>query len=202
MLNLAGRTAVVVGGGPVAVRRAESLVAAECQVLVIAPEVGLILDSPGITVEQRPYQSGDLAGAFLVVVATNDPTVNQAICDEARDRGVLVNRADESEKGDFVVPAQHRAGTLTIAVSTDGISPKAASEICEELRGQLDGDWISLLGTLEPFRQEVKKRVEDSGQRQILLRQFVDDEAMGVLKADGEEALAAHYRHLLEEATG
>ena len=199
MLNLSGRSAVVVGCGPVGVRRAESLVAAECEVLVIAPETGPILDAPGITVQQRPYKDGDLEGAFLVVIATNDPQVNQAVADEANRRGILVNRADDPEQSDFVIPAQHRAGSLTIAVSTDGISPKAASEICQEIRGQLDGDWINLLGTVEPFRQEVQRRIEDVELRQAMLRRLVDEEALGVLKSEGQEALAAHYRRLLQE---
>ena len=200
MLRLEGRSAVIIGGGSVAVRRAEALVAAHCQVRLIAPEVDPVLDAPGLDVEQRPYRRGDLDGAFLAIAATNDRSVNDAVAEEAAERSILFSRVDDASACDFTVPAQHRVDALTIAVSTDGISPKAAAEIVEHLRGHLDGDWVGLLGTLEPFRQEVKKRLEDPKQRQVLLSRFADEKAMRILKEQGHEGLADYYRQLLKEA--
>ena len=200
MLRLEGRQAVIIGGGSVAVRRAESLVGAHCQVRVIAPEVDPILDTPGIEVEQRPYRPGDLEGAYLAIAATDDRSVNDAVASEAAERSILFCRVDDVTGSDFTVPAHHRIDVLTIAVSTDGISPKASADLVEHLRGHLDEDWVALLGTMEPFRHEIKKRLKDPVQRQSLLKQFADEKALRILKEQGDEALADYYRQMLREA--
>jgi len=66
-LNLDGVPCLVVGAGALGARKAASLRAAGAEVTVVAPE------------RNRPFRSGDSAGYRLVVAATNDPTVNDAV---------------------------------------------------------------------------------------------------------------------------
>ena len=92
-LRLAGRRVVVVGGGPVAARRVAGLLGAGAHVELIAPHATPALDALAaagrVTWHERPYQNGDLAGAWYAVAATDQPAVNAAVAAEAetaRDR--------------------------------------------------------------------------------------------------------------------
>jgi precorrin-2 dehydrogenase/sirohydrochlorin ferrochelatase len=200
MMKIAGRRCVVVGGGSVAVRRSRSLVEAGADVTVIAPKIDDGFDHLPVKVECGPYQTGDLHGALLVVVATNDSQVNQRVATDARSIGVLVNRADDPNGGDFVVPAHRRRGPITVAVSTDGISAAAAGTLVERCVNAVDDDWRALLETAGPWREKVQQRLADDRQRQALLRQLTDEAAMQALREGGVEGLEQHLAALFSAA--
>lgn len=197
MLKVAGRRCVVVGGGSVAVRRARALVEAGADVTAIAPNFDDGFDHLPVKIECGDYQAGDLEGALLVVVATNDAQVNERIAADARSIGVLVNRADEPSGGDFVVPAHRRRGPITVAVSTDGISAAAARTLVEQCIDAVDDDWQTLLGAAEPWRAKIQQQVTDDKQRQALLRQLTDGASMDALRKGGLEELDKHLTALL-----
>ncbi|HZB48542.1 MAG TPA: bifunctional precorrin-2 dehydrogenase/sirohydrochlorin ferrochelatase, partial [Mycobacteriales bacterium] len=121
VLDLTGRRAVVVGGGQVALRRVRGLLDAGAEVHVVAPSVRPELTRlPGVTVHQRVYASGDLAGAWLAHACTDDPAVNAAVAAEADRRQVPCVRADDAAGGSARTPATARAGDLLVTVSTSG----------------------------------------------------------------------------------
>ena len=93
VLDIAGRRAVVVGGGPVALRRVRGLLEAGAVVHVVAPAVLPELAALPVVVQPRPYADGDLAGAWLVHACTDDPAVNAAVAAEAERRQVPCVRA-------------------------------------------------------------------------------------------------------------
>jgi siroheme synthase-like protein len=201
MLRVAGRLCVVVGGGCVAARRAAALQQCGARVRLIAPEVSEAVVREGIEVVIRPYQTGDLRGAFLVVIATDDRPVNQAISDDARGQGVLVNRADESDEGDFTVSAHSRHGRVTVAVSTGGVSASAAAAIRSELADALDPDWPRLLDLMAPFRETIRSHFTDAEERRAKLVQLADAGMMQALKTGGEALAKARAENLLTQAT-
>jgi precorrin-2 dehydrogenase/sirohydrochlorin ferrochelatase len=86
-LKLTGRHCIVIGAGHLAESKIASLLAADARISVIAPEANVVISelsaSGEITLDHRRYQSGDLADAFLVVAATDDPAVNRAVFAEA-----------------------------------------------------------------------------------------------------------------------
>lgn len=149
-LNLTDRACLVVGGGPVAARKAAGLLAAGANVTVIAPAIGAAMAALGpLTRQRRTYQRGDVAAFRLVVTATGDPAVDAAVFADAEAAGVWVNSADDPEHCSFILPSVHRDGPVTIAVSTSGRSPAQATW----LRGRLAqaggpglGDLAELLG--------------------------------------------------------
>lgn len=198
MLKVRGRRAVVVGGGGVARRRAGALAAAGAKVVVIAPELDSVIEQLGVEAHRRGYQTGDLAGAAVVVVATCDAAVNEQVSRDAAEAGVMVNRADEPEGGDFIVPAHAHVGPITIAVSTRGISAKAAAVIRDQLIAAMDKDWVKLLETAEPFRAEAQAKIADAAARTAALHRLTDDRAMQVLKQQGTAALAEHCRGVVD----
>ena len=73
---------------------------------------------------KRRYQPGDLAGAWIVIVAdTSDPAINDAISVEAAERNVLLNVMDVTHLCTFIAPALIQREDVTVAVSTAGTSP-------------------------------------------------------------------------------
>ena len=119
-LDLAGKKAVVVGGGPVAFRRTQSLVGAGARVTVIAPVLTAEFDELDVTVLRRPYREGDLKDAWLVHAATNDPETNEAVAAEAEQSRTWCVRADSAEATAARMPAVTRHGDLTVAITANG----------------------------------------------------------------------------------
>jgi len=201
MLRVDGRRVVIVGGGGVAKRRAAALVEAGADVVVIAPDVTDGIEQPGVTVHQRGYEPGDLDGAMLVVIATNDPVLNDEVARFAEAAGVLTNRADDPEAGDVIVPAHKHVGPLSVAVSTGGVSARAGATIRDAMLASLDPAWVTLLETVAPFRVEIQTNVSDPAKRRAALLRLTDREAMNELKNDGVQALQSHCEKIVEEAT-
>jgi precorrin-2 dehydrogenase/sirohydrochlorin ferrochelatase len=177
-LKLSGRPCVVIGAGHLAESKIESLRAADAAVTVIAPEISdRILDQANageLKLHRRRYQTGDLAGAFLVVAATNDPAVNRAIFGEATGSGVLCNAVDDPPFCDFYFPSIVRRGDLQIAISTAGNSPALAQQLRKELNEQLPldlGDWLTDLGNL---RREVVAAEPLNESRRLLLHELAE----------------------------
>ena len=127
-LDLSGRRVVVVGGGAVALRRARSLLAAGAQVHVIAPVVGAELAGLDVIVHQRRYRDGDLARAWLVHAATDDPQVNDAVTAEAERHRIWCVRADDAAASPAWMPAAARSGDVTVAVTAGG-DPRRARRL-------------------------------------------------------------------------
>ncbi|HEY6275564.1 MAG TPA: uroporphyrinogen-III C-methyltransferase [Streptosporangiaceae bacterium] len=120
MLDLTGRRVVIAGGGPVALRRARELLAAGALVHVIAPRVDPDLARLPVTIDRRRYRGGDLAGAWLVHAATDDPAVNTTIAADAERLRVWCSRADDASRSRAWTPAVTRHGDVTVAVTTGG----------------------------------------------------------------------------------
>ncbi len=135
LVDLTGRSVVVVGGGAVAARRIPDLLAAGATVTVIAPEVdGRISDD--CTVIRRAYQPDDLVGSWLALACTDDPAVNAAVAAEADERGVWCLRADEAEASSAWRPATAVVDDLTVAVSAAG-DPGRARDLRDAIEQRL-----------------------------------------------------------------
>ena len=154
-LDLTGKPAVVVGGGQVAARKVADLLAAGAVVRVIAPRVCDEVAGWGqlgrIALVKRPFANEDVEGAFVVVAATDDETVNARVSAAARSAGILVNVVDRPVLCTFTLPAVVRRGDLTIAIATEGQSPGFARALREELESRYGaeyGDTVALLGRL------------------------------------------------------
>jgi precorrin-2 dehydrogenase / sirohydrochlorin ferrochelatase len=160
MLNGERFTALVVGGGNVAARKARQLLEGGFErVIVVAPllcdEIEELWSSHGaLSTVQREYRVDDLESHFVVIAATDDRALNSAIAAEARARGRLVNVVDMPTAGNFVTPSVHRSGDLTIAVST-GRVPAAAAAIRRELAARFDGRYGVAIGMLRQLRERL-----------------------------------------------
>ncbi|HYA68932.1 MAG TPA: bifunctional precorrin-2 dehydrogenase/sirohydrochlorin ferrochelatase [Acidimicrobiales bacterium] len=138
-LVVKGRRCLVVGGGPVAARKIAGLLACGASVTVVAPELheavaalareGALedIDEHPLDLQLRPYRSGEAAAYCLVFTATGDPVVDAEVSADADAAKVWVNSADDPGHCSAVLPAVHRDGAVSVAVSTGGSSPALAS---------------------------------------------------------------------------
>ena len=169
-LEMKGRACVVLGGGPVALRKVRTLVRAEADVTVVAPEAVLDLASLAMAGRvrwvRRGYEERDLDGASIVICATNDADVNARAAAAAKARGVLVNAPAQPELSDFTVPASFSRGRLLFTVSTDGGSPGLSRAIRRQLEALYPaafGDWLETVAALrEGARLSIPTMVHES----------------------------------------
>lgn len=155
-LVVAGKRCVVVGGGAVAARKTAGLVEAGADVTVVAPHIGDEIRAMPVELVERPYRKGDLDLAWLVIVATDEPSVNQQVHADGRDARVWVNAADDPDACTFVLPAVVRRGPVTVAVSTGGHSPALAGWLREQIAAQLGPEIAGLAELLSEARDELK----------------------------------------------
>ena len=158
-LVLTGKRCLVVGGGKVALRKVEGLLACGADVTVLAPEVHPDLAAdPSVQVLGRAYVEGDAGrgGYRLVITATNDRAVNQQVHDDADAAGIWVNSADDPERCTFTLPAVVRNGPLMLTVATGGHSPALASHLKARLAEEYGGDdYRTLVTLLEEARADL-----------------------------------------------
>jgi precorrin-2 dehydrogenase/sirohydrochlorin ferrochelatase len=179
-LKLTARPCTVIGAGALAESKIESLLAASAAVTVIAPHatgrIAALATSGELTLHLREYATGDLAGQFLAVAATNVPAVNRAVFAEAEAAGILINAVDDPPFCDFYFPSVVRRGDLQIAISTGGHSPALAQRLRKEINAILPldtGDWLAELGNL---RREVLQLEPLNDARKQLLHQLASRE--------------------------
>lgn len=134
-LKLENRRVLVVGGGPVAASKLETLRRAGADVRVVAPEICSAIAESVPEVERRPFAPSDLDGVWLVVAAAT-PAVNQAVAAEAELRRIFVNAVDDPSNATAYLGGVVRRDGVTVAISTDGAAPALAGlfrEALEEL---------------------------------------------------------------------
>lgn len=161
-LNLAGRKVLVVGAGRIAARKVQQLLPCGADVTVIAPLVSDEMRALPVTILERTYRSGDAADHRLVITATGNVEVDQAIYDECESLGIWVNSADDPARCSFTLPAVVRRGSLMVTSSTGGASPALSSWIRARLDGLLDDELAELVSDLAAERARVHARGEST----------------------------------------
>jgi siroheme synthase-like protein len=155
-LTIRGLPVVVVGGGPVAARKAAALLKAGAGVRVIAPEATTAIRTLARRRRLRwlraRYRPGCLRGAWLVVAATSDRSVNARIARDAARRRLFANIVDDPGSGTLTVPAVARRGSIAIAVSTDGRSPTLAVRLRDRMARRITA------ADVRQVRRAVRKR--------------------------------------------
>ena len=130
MLDVSGVDCLVVGGGPVAARKAAGLADRGASVTVVALDVvAAIRDDERFTVVTRPFEPSDVAGRRLVITATGVQSVDAAAHAAATAAGIWVNSADDPDRCTFILPAVLRRGPVVASVSTAGSSPALAQHL-------------------------------------------------------------------------
>jgi len=159
-LILDGRPCLVVGGGGVARRKVEGLLACKALVTVVAvrAEPGLVAlaDAGQVVLERRPYRRGEVAGYRLAIAATDDFAVNRAVYEDGEAASVWVNAADEPSSCSFTLPSVVRRGPIMVTVATGGHSPAMAAWLRRHVENELGEEYVVLLQLLSEERTLLK----------------------------------------------
>lgn len=142
-LRLAGRRAVVVGGGQVAQRRVPGLLTAGAEVVVVSPEVTPAIeglsDGGEITWLRRRFTTDDLDEAWYVIAATDDPVVNADVSSAAEERRIFCVRSDDAARATAWTPAVGRHAGVTVAVVSNREPRRSAAIRDQVIEGLRDG---------------------------------------------------------------
>jgi precorrin-2 dehydrogenase/sirohydrochlorin ferrochelatase len=153
-LNLRGRRCLVVGSGAIAEEKAEALRAAGADVAVA-----------------DRYEPSLLDGVWLVVVA--DPAVGERVFADAEERRVFCNVADVPDLCSFILPALHRSGPITVAVSTGGASPALAQHLRDDFAARIGPEHERLARELRALRPWAKAHLPTYAERRDFFRERV-----------------------------
>ncbi|OGR15763.1 MAG: hypothetical protein A2X81_06990 [Desulfobacterales bacterium GWB2_56_26] len=176
-IRIADRLCLVIGGGPVALRKVKGLLQGGARVRVISPEVEPELRRLSKLQEiewlEREYVEGDLRDSFLAFAVTDNNAVQNTIMKEAERSTVLLNSADDPRRSDFHVPAHFRRGKMLITVSTGGGSPALAKRIREQLEDNIVPEYEAVVDLLSLIRNQVVARNDDSTAHAELFRRLL-----------------------------
>jgi uroporphyrin-III C-methyltransferase/precorrin-2 dehydrogenase/sirohydrochlorin ferrochelatase len=199
-MNMAGRRALVAGGSLRAARKAELLLRAGAEVVVVAPDLEgefAELAARGGVVHRPGQLAADmLAGCGLAYGASDDETVNRQLYDLAVAAGIPVNIVDQPELCTFIMPAVIDRSPLMVAISTGGRSPALARLLKERLEALLPGAYGRLAQFAGRYRARIKQRLPD----ETLRRRFWENVVRGPI---AERVFAGRDKpadELMEEA--
>jgi precorrin-2 dehydrogenase/sirohydrochlorin ferrochelatase len=200
-VRLAGRIVVVVGGGDLALRSVEALLACDAEVRVISPRpspgFSRFRGVPNLTLIKRGLQNGDLEDALLALAVDDDPSVNLHAARQGLEWNVLVSVADELALSDFVVPSFVHRGGLTLALHAGTPNTTLARRIGEDLEKALGPEYGDFIAVLDRARERLGREVADHELRRSLFERVVRSDLLAVIKRDGAAAADAHITALL-----
>lgn len=203
-IRLAGRIVVVVGGGDLARRTVEALLACDAEVRVISPTLSAGFSRfrgvANLTLIKRGLQNGDLEDALLALAVDDDPSVNLQAARQGLEWNVLVSVADELALSDFVVPSFVHRGGLTLALHAGAPSTVLARRISEDLEAALSPEYGDFIAALERARERLRHEVADEELRRSLFERIVRSDLLAVIRREGPAAAAARIDALLAGA--
>jgi uroporphyrin-III C-methyltransferase/precorrin-2 dehydrogenase/sirohydrochlorin ferrochelatase len=192
-MDIRDRRCLVVGGGEVALRKADLLRAAGALVHVVSPylcgELARQLSSGAISHSACAFEPAHLSDATLAIAATDEPEINSSVYENARARNIPVNVVDQPELCTFVMPAVIDRSPILIAVSTGATSPVLARLLRARLESLIPARIGQLAGLAGDFRDRVKRHFFDPRARRIFWERILQGRiAELVLSGDIETA--------------
>ncbi len=206
VLKLDGRTCLVAGGGPVALRKAADLLRCGARVHAVAPawhsedgweqlerDAASRRGQASLRRSTRAFRPSDLDGVAVAVAATGERCVQEDLARLARARDVLLNVVDVPDLCTFFVPATLRRGSLIVSVSTEGRCPSLAVALRDRLARELPEGVGSEVERFARARDVLRGRSpDDPGARALALRGLVTPEAVDDLVAGRRRELEEH----------
>ena len=205
-LRIKQQRVLVVGGGPVALRKVQMLLRADARIRLVAPQVDpelkQALKERMHQVEERQFFEQDLDGCKLAIAATADSAVNMAVSMAASKRNMPVNVVDQPELCTFIFPSIVDRSPVIVAVSSSGASPVLARLLRARLETFIPSGYGSLARLLGQYRSQVKRRFASITQR-MRFWETVLGGPVGELAMSGQNAQAeALLLQQLEQEAG
>ena len=199
MLKVRGRMAVVIGGGPVAMRKVRSLRKAGARVRVVAEEFADETDLTNVETIRQSYHAKFLETATLVFACTNDQALNARIATDARRMGALVNCVEQPADCDFYVPAIVSRGDVVVAIGTGGAAPALAAELKKQIDLMPPDQIGEFTRALAEMRKQLQTEVADIQQRSEIMKKLSNHASYEAFCRNGESALAKISRESISQ---
>ncbi|GAA5233050.1 hypothetical protein GCM10025795_13360 [Verticiella sediminum] len=200
--DLHGRQVLVVGGGAVAQRKAGALLQAGAQVRVGAPAFTPELQAWGqagrVTLLQGGFDPTWVAGAWLVVAATDERAVNAEVARIAGAQRLWVNVVDDPELSSFQVPSIVDRSPLVIAISSGGAAPVLARRLRERMESLLEHTLGRLAALAHAQRAAIRQRFPQMTQRRAFYDWLCDGPVAAHLRAGDDAAAQAALQAMLD----
>ena len=160
-IDVENRDVVIVGGGTVCARKAETMLRYGANVTVVSPkfteEIEKWAKEGRVRIKRKAYDDADLEGASMVIASTDDESVNSRVAADSRRRRIPVNVVDVTPLCEFIVPAIVESGSIQIAVSTGGKSPAVARTLKEDLQRLVGSEYAEINDLLGSLRDDAKR---------------------------------------------
>ncbi|HSB83393.1 MAG TPA: bifunctional precorrin-2 dehydrogenase/sirohydrochlorin ferrochelatase [Nitrosarchaeum sp.] len=197
-LNLQGRLIIVVGGGDEALKRINSLLRENCQILVISNAVNnqikSLVKNKKIKFKKQRIQNAISLLAYkpyMIITTTNDKKLNQKIIDEAKKKKIIVYSSDNPESSDFANPAIiDFENIIQIAIFTGGKSPAMSKKLRVEsekvFRKMITKEDINQIKIQNIAREHAKNSISTQNERKRYLRSIMSDKEIKQFIKDGQ----------------
>lgn len=157
-------SAMVIGGGEVATRKIELLLKATTNITIMSDTVCVSIERlihlHQLTWLAHNYEPGHLTNINLVIAATDNTLINEAIAKEAIPLNILTNVVDQPELCTYITPAIIDRSPMLIALSSSGSSPILVRMLREQIEKTLPQGYGKLADFSYKFRDHVKARVK------------------------------------------
>jgi uroporphyrin-III C-methyltransferase/precorrin-2 dehydrogenase/sirohydrochlorin ferrochelatase len=204
-LDLNGRRVLIVGGGSVALEKIEALLPRSgAKIDVLAPkvrsEVQHLVKIGKVSWIEKSFDPGDVEPYFMVIAATDDPTVNAAVFRAGHERHKLSNSVDDPANCNFIMAAIVSSGPMQAAISSAGCSPALAQRIRDRIAKEMitpeTGELAEYLGS---WRAEVKSTLPDYRTKKAFWEAVLDSGAPTALAAGRRDEADEELKRLLAD---
>ena len=176
-VDISDKKILIVGGGKVALRKAEKLLSFGADVAAVSPvfckEFAAL---EGVMLNCREFTDSDIDGAFAVIAATDDRALNAHIYRLCSGRNILVNTVDDPENCGFYFPALVQSGSVTVGISTGGTSPIFARYVKGKVAGTLDEKTLAAGEILAAYRLVIRQRFDTEEERKLAAEKLLPSE--------------------------
>jgi precorrin-2 dehydrogenase/sirohydrochlorin ferrochelatase len=185
-LDIEDRPVLIIGGGNVCARKAETMMKYGARVTIVSPEYTDEIETWAanhqLSLRRKTYEEADLQGASIVIASTDDPCINARIARDCRRRRIPVNVVDVTHLCEFIVPAIVERGSIQIAVSTGGKSPALARTLKEDLQKFVGPEYDEINRTLGTLRKGAKKTLPTDVDRKRFFDGIIAEGVLDMLR--------------------
>lgn len=186
-LDIENREVVIIGGGEVCTRKAETMMHYGAKVTVVSPEFTPELEGWAgdgkVAIRRKRYETNDIEDAHIVIASTGDTTVNERIAADARALRIPVNVVDVTPLCEFIVPAIVEKDGIQIAVSTGGKSPAIARTLKEDLYRTVGPEYSEINDLLGSLRDSAKATLPTDTDRKRFFDGIIASGVLDLLRA-------------------
>ena len=175
---------LVVGSGEVGIRRTKRFLEAGADIVVIGNHVPEDLLCLGVNVKSPKEIEKWVDWADIVVTASADHKLNQDVAKISGKK--LINRADEPDKGNMIVPSSFFIGDVQISIFTGGKSPLMSKELRKKIEKVIKPEDVMQLELQSFARNILKHKIDDQKIRRKCLYNILDDKKIQLLLKEGK----------------